>query len=149
MQSHIEHDVFLAADSILKKPVKTSMKGKILSGVKASNKIQSFDHFREEIHSNEMLNGLKYFEKAIVQPPHSQYKGKPAFDWGEVDRNSLAGCILSLCTRVRDIMAHEPRLLEIQPPVYIMGTLNFFLCYAKTCVFNSLVQSSIFFILYS
>ena len=66
-----------------------------------------------------MLNGLRYFEKVI--PSTKNVKPKPPFDWGEVDRPSLAKCLVGLCHQARKIMQDEPRLLEIAPPCYILG----------------------------
>ena len=86
-----------------------------------ANRIQSYDRFNQESQPNEMLNGLRYFERMIPRDNKGGYVPKPAFDWGEVDRNSLAKCIVGLCTQAREIMMNEPRLLELSAPVYILG----------------------------
>jgi hypothetical protein len=44
-----------------------------------------------------------------------------AFDWGHVDKNALAKCLLTLCTQVKDILSDEPRLLKLKAPMYILG----------------------------
>jgi hypothetical protein len=87
----------------------------------AAVRILSVDRFNQESHPNEMLNGLRYFERSIAKDTKSTYGAKPAWDWGEVDRNSLAKCIISLCTEVKNIMSLEARLLEISAPCYILG----------------------------
>jgi len=71
-----------------------------------------------------MLNGLRFFQRAIPKDVKGGYGPKAAYDWGEVDRTSLAKCVLTLCEQVRDIMTGEPRLLEIPSPCYILGELS-------------------------
>lgn len=44
-----------------------------------------------------------------------------AFDWGQVDKNALAKCLLTLCRQVKDILSEEPRLLKLKSPMYILG----------------------------
>ena len=72
---------------------------------------------------NEMLFGLRYFERAINNSPGGS-SSKEAFSWGEVDMNSFAKCILSTCHSVRDILSNEPRLLKIDSPTYILGEFH-------------------------
>ena len=74
---------------------------------------------------NEMLFGLRYFERPINLSP-GRSSSKDAFSWGDVDMNSFAKCILSTCHSVREILMNEPRLLRIDSPTYILGKLNFF-----------------------
>lgn len=73
-----------------------------------------------------MLNGLRFFQRAIPLDAKGGYGPKPAYDWGEVDRISLGKCVLTLCQQVRDIMSSEPRLLEIPAPCYILGEMRVF-----------------------
>ena len=69
---------------------------------------------------NEMLFGLRYFERPIANSPGGN-SSKDAFSWGEVDMKSFAKCIISTCHSVREIVAGEPRLLKIDSPTYILG----------------------------
>ena len=77
-------------------------------------------HYSQKSIPNEMLFGLRYFERAISNSPGGS-SSKEAFSWGEVDMNSFAKCILSTCHSVRDILTNEPRLLKIDSPTYILG----------------------------
>jgi diadenosine tetraphosphatase ApaH/serine/threonine PP2A family protein phosphatase len=93
-------------------------------GNQQANRIQSYDRFNQESQPNEMLNGLRYFERAIPRDNKGGYAAKPAFDWGEVDRGSLAKCIIGLCTQARELLMSEPRLIELSAPVYILGDIH-------------------------
>lgn len=70
-----------------------------------------------------MLNGLKYFENKtqLTKDPTNANSFKPPFSWGEVDRNALGACLISICGLVKDILLNEPRLVELSSPVYILG----------------------------
>lgn len=48
-------------------------------------------------------------------------KFQNAFDWGQVDKNALAKCLLTLCRQLQDILSEEPRLLKLKSPMYILG----------------------------
>ena len=93
-------------------------------GTSQANRIQSFDRFNQESQPNEMLNGLRYFERMIPRDNKGGYVAKASFDWGEVDRASLAKCIIGLCNQAKDLMMSEPRLIELSAPVYILGSFK-------------------------
>ncbi|KAJ8312222.1 hypothetical protein KUTeg_009595 [Tegillarca granosa] len=48
-----------------------------------------------------------------------------AFDWGQVDKNALAKCLLALCREVKESLTEEPRLLKLKSPkaLWRMGPL--------------------------
>lgn len=46
---------------------------------------------------------------------------QPGFDWGQVDTNALAKCLLTLCRELKDTLCLEPRLVKLKSPVYILG----------------------------
>lgn len=56
--------------------------------------------------------------KLILFPP---FHVQPGFDWGQVDTNALAKCLLTLCRELKDTLCLEPRLVKLKSPVYILG----------------------------
>jgi len=72
----------------------------------------------KQSHPNEMISGLRYFEKSIKE---NNVIVKEAFSWGKVDMVSMARCLLMICQHVRELFLSEDRLLRIPTPCYILG----------------------------
>lgn len=90
-------------------------------------RICSVDTFNQRSHGNEMLSGLRYFERPVKKEAgDNRVKRTPkeAFSWGDVDRNALAQCLLSVCHDAQEVMQNEPRLVYINSPAYILGDIH-------------------------
>jgi hypothetical protein len=94
---------------------------------------ESLDFFNQKSQPNEMLNGLRYFEKSIKQLSLSDSvdliepaNTKQAFSWGKVDMSTMARCLIIICKHVQEIVAAEDRLLRIPAPCYVLGKYNFY-----------------------
>lgn len=68
-----------------------------------------------------MLHGLSYFEHSIKREPGSNRTPKEAFSWGNIDTDSLAISLLSICQKVHDIINKEPRIIHVSAPAYVLG----------------------------
>lgn len=91
-------------------------------------RMPSVDTFNQRSHANEMLNGLRYFERPIRRENSVKYSGniqnKDPFNWGAVDRKALGKCLLGVCREAREVMIQESRLLTLCSPVYVLGDLH-------------------------
>ncbi|XP_072031305.1 uncharacterized protein [Amphiura filiformis] len=104
-------------------PAVSSSVGGVLDGDKTRmQRVSSVDSFNQRSHPNEMLTGLRYFERALKSTTGTHTKD--AFSWGNVDMHSLAKCMLALCREAKRILAEEPRLIRIMAPSYILGDLH-------------------------
>ena len=63
-------------------------------------------HYPQHSNPNEMLSGLRYFERNIRSDPNNQGVPKESFSWGCVDPCLLATCMLSISDQVSG--DHEP-----------------------------------------
>lgn len=83
-------------------------------------RMDSIRTFNSGSDANEMLRGLRYFERAI-QSKDPKIRDKPTYSWGAVDMKTVAASIIDLCGQARAIFLQEPRLLKLKAPVYVLG----------------------------
>ena len=102
-------------------------------------RFKSVDFFNQQSQPNEMLSGLRYFERVIkeVSPLTKEpIVAKEPYSWGKVDMVSMARCLVMICKHLVDTISGEPRLLRIPSPCYILGDIhgNFhdLICFEKT-----------------
>jgi len=67
--------------------------------------------------AKEALRALYFFRKPFLVPD----RAKPAFDWHTVSMENFGQTFLRLCSLILDIFRHEPRMLELEDPVYLLG----------------------------
>ncbi|XP_023310381.1 uncharacterized protein LOC108912646 [Anoplophora glabripennis] len=79
----------------------------------------SMDIFSQRSVSNELLKGLRYL--ASINKTKDL---KANFTWGQLDPNTYARNLITVCNQVREIFKVEPRLLELSSPIYIMGDFH-------------------------
>ena len=105
--------------------------GAVTSGTSAESKftfdrMDSISAFNSGSEANEMLRGLRYFERG-VHPSSGQQskvvtlKDKLPYSWGPVDMKTVATALIDLSNNVRAIFLQEPRLLKLKAPIYILG----------------------------
>jgi len=82
------------------------------------DRIQSIDFFNQCSQPNEMLTGLRYFERAIKT---SNDVVKESFSWGKVDMETMGRCLIVICKNLQEIISLEDRLVQISAPCYILG----------------------------
>ena len=82
--------------------------------------VHRFSSIFKNTPANEMLTGLKYFERPI-KVNSAGVNPKSALSWGVVDMDALARCILVICQQILDIVSIEPRLVKLESPTYILG----------------------------
>nr|XP_022916250.1 uncharacterized protein LOC111426117 [Onthophagus taurus] len=78
--------------------------------------------FNQESASNELLKSLRYLHQLNKQKTYS--KGKSSFTWGLLDAAVFAKHLMGVCEQVQGMIKAEPRLLELQSPIYVMGDLH-------------------------
>lgn len=108
-----------------------------------SNRKTSIDTFNKKSPSNEIIGALKYFSN-VVPARDGVSAEKPAYSWGSVkiifyiylllsiknleiafqfDLNRFATSLLSVCQKAKVLLQADPRLIEVAPPVYVMGRI--------------------------
>ncbi|RWS18506.1 serine/threonine protein phosphatase-like protein 6, partial [Leptotrombidium deliense] len=51
-------------------------------------------------------------------------KGKGGNFWQQSDRSQLATAVLKLCAEAEKIFKHEPRVLKVNSPIYVLGDIH-------------------------
>jgi hypothetical protein len=86
-------------------------------------RMQSIRAFSISSEANEMIKGLRYFERASKSG-----LAKPALSWGKVDMRTFGKSLIELCIQTRSLLIQEPRLIKLKSPTYILGKPKHGLC---------------------
>ncbi len=86
-------------------------------------RITSGEFFNQDTKPNQMLYGLRYFERAIKETKEG-YASKEGFSWGKLDMGPMANCLIGICRQLVELISAEDRLLQIKAPCYILGDLH-------------------------
>ncbi|XP_059091755.1 uncharacterized protein LOC131887219 [Tigriopus californicus] len=82
-------------------------------------RLQSIRAFNVSSEANEMLKGLRYFERTVKNDPD-----KMPMSWGKVEMDVFARSLIDLCHLARGLIIQEPRLVKLKSPTYILGDLH-------------------------
>lgn len=97
---------------------------KILSNIK----LMRIDNYTLDSKINELLLALKYFCTEICQSPllcgEFEFEEKEAFSWGSAYLEKLGIILIIMCEQLKEIFCHEPRLLQVESPAYILGDFH-------------------------
>ncbi len=99
-------------------------------------RMDSIKAFNTGSEANEMLRGLRYFERGI-QSKDPKLKDKLPYSWGPVMMRTVASALIDLSKEARAIFLQEPRLLKLSAPTYVLGTFFNCLFVHKCMLFTS------------
>lgn len=75
------------------------------------------------------MKGLRYLSQinkgksgANVTSKTAKKDAQQNFSWGQLDSNVYGRNLITVCNQVKELMKTENRLLELDSPVYVMGS---------------------------